>query len=95
MFLVYFDTWDHHILILTLMLIIVLFDLPRKSEITKLFLKPGLYILNFLNLVGFGIIGLLTISYFPYNFVSTIFILLILYGIGKYTLLKKSVNRDD
>jgi len=95
MFLVYFDTWDHHILILTPILIIVIFDLPRKSDITKKFLKPGFYVLNFLNLVGFGIVGILTISFFPYNFVSTVFMLLILYGIGKYSLLKNSVNRDD
>ena len=85
MLLVYFDSWDHHLLILTPLLIIALFNLPKNSEITKKFIIPGFFVLNFLNLFFIGV-WVLTMSFFPYNFVSTIFLLLILYGIGIYSL---------
>ena len=85
MLLVYFDSWDHHLLILTPLLIIALFNLPKNSDITKKFINPGFFVLNFLNLLFIGV-WVLTMSFFPYNFVSTIFLLLILYGIGIYSL---------
>jgi hypothetical protein len=46
---------------------------------------PGFFALNFLNLIFIGV-WVLTSSFFPYNFVSTVFLLLILYGIGMYSL---------
>ena len=85
MLLVYFDSWDHHLLILTPLLIIALFNLPRDSEITKKFIKPGFIALNFFNLVFMGV-WILTQEFFPYNFVGTIFLLFIIYGIGIYSL---------
>ena len=85
MLLVYFDSWDHHLLILTPLLIVALFNLPKDSEITKRFIIPGFFALNFLNLIFIGVWAL-TISFFPYNFISTVFLLLVLYGIGIYSL---------
>jgi len=85
MLLVYFDSWDHHLLIITPLLIVVLFNLPRDSEIANKTIIPGFIALNFLNLIFIGVWAL-TESFFPYNFVSTIFLLLILYGIGIYSL---------
>jgi len=85
MLLVYFDSWDHHLLILTPLLIVALFNLPKDSEITKRFIIPGFFALNFLNLIFIGVWAL-TISFFPYNFISTVFLLLVLYGIGMYSL---------
>jgi len=94
MLLVYFDSWDHHLLILTPLLIIVLFNMPKNSEITKKFIIPGFFVLNFLNLLFIGV-WVLTMSFFPYNFVSTIFLLLILYGIGIYSLkIDKNVQEN-
>jgi len=90
MLLVYFDSWDHHLLILTPLLIIALFNLPRNSEITRKFIKPGFIFLNFFNLLFFGV-WMLTREFFPYNFVGTIFLLLIMYGIGLYSL-KSELN---
>jgi hypothetical protein len=93
MLLVYFDSWDHHLLILTPLLIIALFNLPKNSEITKKFIIPGFFVFNFLNLLFIGV-WVLTMSFFPYNFVSTIFLLLILYGIGMYSLKKDIKNKE-
>ena len=94
MLLVYFDSWDHHLLILTPLLIVALFNLPKDSEITKKFIIPGFFALNFLNLIFIGV-WVLTISYFPYNFVSTVFLLLILYGIGIYSLKSNKNIRES
>ncbi|MFX1504247.1 MAG: glycosyltransferase family 87 protein, partial [Promethearchaeota archaeon] len=47
MFLGYFDTWDHHLLVLTPLLIIIIFNLPRNSDLTKKFIKPSFFFFNF------------------------------------------------
>jgi hypothetical protein len=85
MLLVYFDSWDHHLVILTPLLIVAIFHLPKESEITRKFIIPGFFVLNFINLIFMGI-WILTQSFFPYNFVGTIFLLLIIFGIGIYSL---------
>ena len=59
MFLAYFDTWDHHILQIAPLLIISLFNLPRNSELTRKYIKPGFFFLNFFGLVFTGIFWLL------------------------------------
>ena len=87
MFLAYFDTWDHHILQITPLLILALFTLPRNSELTRKYIKPGFFFLNFFGLVFTGIF-MLTSSFFPVNFASTIFLILIFIGISKYCLKK-------
>ena len=94
MLLVYFDSWDHHLLILTPLLIIALFNLPKDSEIAKKFIMPSFFALNFLNLIFIGV-WVLTISFFPYNFVSTIFLLLIVYGVGMFSLKKDTNTRES
>ena len=88
MFLAYFDTWDHHILQITPLLILTLFVLPRNSDITRKYIKPSFFFLNFFGLVFTGIIWL-TLPYFPFNFASTIFLILIFIGVSKYCLKKK------
>lgn len=87
MFLAYFDTWDHHILQITPLLILALFTLPRNSELTRKYIKPGFFFLNFFGLVFTGIF-MLTSSFFPFNFASTIFLILIFIGMSKYCLKK-------
>ncbi len=89
MFLGYFDTWDHHILQITPLLILALFNLPRKSEVTKKYVKPGFFFLNFFGLVFTGVF-MLTTPYFPFNFASTLFLILIFIGISKYCLKKEN-----
>ncbi len=89
MFLAYFDTWDHHILQITPLLILTLFILPRNSDITRKYIKPSFLFLNFFGLVFTGIIWL-TLPYFPFNFASTIFLILIFIGVSKYCLKKKN-----
>lgn len=92
MLLGYFDSWDHHLLILTPLLIIMIFNFPRSSNITKKFIKPSFFFLSFLDLVFMGIWFIIQ-DYFPFNFVSTIFLLLIFYGVSKYCLTKDSINQ--
>ena len=83
MFLAYFDSWDHHLLNLTPLLIIMLFNLPRNSNITRKYIKPSFFFLSFLGLVFTGIFWL-TQLFFPFNFASTIFLVLIYIGVSRY-----------
>ncbi|MBN1803556.1 MAG: DUF2029 domain-containing protein [Candidatus Lokiarchaeota archaeon] len=83
MFLSYFDSWDHHLVVFTPILILIMINFPENSKTTKIYLKPGFFALSFLNLIGFGV-WFLIYEYFPYNFVSTIFLFWILFGLGKH-----------
>jgi len=89
MFLAYFDTWDHHLLQILPLLIISFFNLPRNSELTRKYLKPGFFFLNFSGLVFTGIF-FLTQSFFPFNFVSTLFLILIFIGVSRHCLKKQN-----
>ncbi len=92
MLIAYFDSWDHHLLILTPFLILIIFNLPRNSDITKRFIKPGFFFFNFFDLVFMG----LAYIWFPFNFESTIFLLLIFFGICKFCLSTRHLlNRDE
>ncbi len=92
MFLSYYDSWDHHLLILTPLLIIILFNLSRKSDITKKFIKPSFFFLSFLDLAFMGLYFAVE-SYFPFNFASTIFLLLVFYGLIKYLNFKNNKKK--
>jgi hypothetical protein len=95
MLLVYFDSWTHHLLVLTPLLIILMFYMPRNSEITRKYFKPSFFFLNFFDLAFMGIWFIIQ-NWFPFNFVSTIFLLIIFYGLSKYTLSKDlDVQLDD
>ncbi|MFO7796118.1 MAG: glycosyltransferase family 87 protein [Promethearchaeati archaeon] len=83
MLLVYFDSWDHHLLIILPLLIIIIFDMPEDSEIKNKFIKPGVIYYVFLDLVFMGIWYLIK-PWFPYNFLATVFLILNFYGISKY-----------
>ncbi len=91
MFLAYFDSWDHHLLNLTPLLVIMLFNLPRNSDLTRKYVKPSFFFLNFLGLVFTGLFWL-TQLFFPFNFASTIFLVFIFIGVSKYCL--KNMNKD-
>jgi len=88
MLLVYFDSWNHHLLILTPILIIIMFQLHKESETTRKYLKPNLLFLSFLDLPFMGI-WYLTQNFFPFNFAITISLILILIGISKESLFIK------
>ena len=83
MLICYYDSWDHHLLNLIPLLLIILFNLPRQSEITKKFIKPSLIFLCFLDLAFMGVYFAVK-DIFPFNFGSTIFLVLIFYGLIKY-----------
>lgn len=87
MLLTYFDSWDHHLLNLTPILIIIIFNLSKSSEITNS-IKFSLYFFNFFDLAFVGI-WYLIYPLFPYNFEATFFLLLTFYAICKYCLLKR------
>ncbi|MFX1376258.1 MAG: glycosyltransferase family 87 protein [Promethearchaeota archaeon] len=89
MFLCYFDSWDHHLLNLIPLLIIVLFNLPRQSNLTKNYIKPSLFFLSFFDLAFMGLF-FLTKEFFPFNFGSTIFLILIFYVLVKYNITKNN-----
>lgn len=82
MLLAYYDSWTHHLLALTPILIILIFIIPRNSDITKIYIKPSFFFLNFIDL-GFMGIWFIIKNWFPFNFVSTIFLLLIFFGLIK------------
>lgn len=88
MLLAYFDSWDHHLLNLTPILIIIIFNQPRHSNITKS-IKLSLFFFNFFDL-GFVGIWYLIYPLFPFNIEATFFLILAFYGISKHCLLKKS-----
>jgi hypothetical protein len=97
MFLAYFDTWDHHILQITPLLILALFSLPRNSELTRKYIKPGFFFLNFFGLVFTGIFWLLMLTigpFFPFNFASTLFLILIFIGVSQYCLKKQNAGTN-
>jgi len=87
MLLTYFDSWNHHLLILTPLLTIILFDQPRNSEISRKYIKPSIIFFSFFDIIFMGVF-LLTQNFFPFNFASTIFLILSFYGIIRI-LLKK------
>ena len=93
--LVYFDSWNHHLLNLIPLLIIIIFNLPRQSEITNKYIKKGFFFFSFFDLAFMGL-WFLTVKWFPYNFASTVFLILIFYGLSKHSLYpeeKYSVNK--
>lgn len=91
MLLVYYDSWDHHLLNLIPILIIILFNLPRNSVVTRS-IKSSLIFFSFLNLVFVGI-WYLIYPLFPFNFESTFFLLVSFYAIYKY-LVKKDMHHS-
>jgi len=88
MFLVYFDSWDHHLLILIPILIIIVFNLPRQSEITNKYIKPTLFFVAFIDILCMAIYVLVE-QWFPFNFGTTIFLVITLIGIYKLSFLNK------
>jgi hypothetical protein len=94
MLLTYYDSWDHHLLNLTPILIILIFNLPRQSEITSS-IKPSLIFFNFFDLAFVGI-WYLIYPLFPFNFEATFFLVLTFYAILKFCLKnkKKSLGED-
>jgi hypothetical protein len=88
MLICYYDSWDHHLLNLIPLLLIILFNLPRQSKITRKFIKPSIFVFGFLDLAFMGLIYAL-IDIFPFNFISTIFLILIFYGLITHLKLEK------
>jgi hypothetical protein len=92
--LAYFDSWDHHLLILIPLIIISIFSINKNIENNEnkgKFMsmeKKALYFFLFIDLPIFGLIFILR-SIFPYNFIPTIFLLL-LYGVNGKLLMRKS-----
>ena len=74
MLLVYFDSWNHHLLNLTPILIVIMFNLPRHSKITQP-IKRSLFFFSFFDLAFVGI-WYLIYPLFPYNFEATVFLIL-------------------
>jgi hypothetical protein len=90
MLLVYFDSWDHHLLILTPLLLISIFSFPHNSEISKKYLIVSFLFFSFTDLACVGLWYLLE-TWFPFNFIPTIFLFLTFIGISKH-LLKQNNN---
>ncbi len=94
MLLVYYDSWPHHLLVLTPILIILIFSIPRDSNITENYLKPSLFFFNFFDL-GFMGIWFLTQKWFPLNFMSTLFLLITFYSVSRICLMKVLDNQKN
>ncbi|MFX0035415.1 MAG: glycosyltransferase 87 family protein [Candidatus Hermodarchaeota archaeon] len=83
--LTYFDSWDHHLLNLIPILIIFNFSLPHHSQTTTK-INYGIFFFSFFSLFFAGI-WFKIYRLFPYNFLTTVFLLLIFYEISRYCLL--------
>ncbi|MFX1504249.1 MAG: glycosyltransferase 87 family protein, partial [Promethearchaeota archaeon] len=83
----YFDSWDHHLLNLIPLLIITIFSLSQYSKHITI-IKASLIFLSFFSLIFTGI-WFQIYSIFPYNFESTIFLILTFYAICNYYLYRK------
>ncbi|MFX0075660.1 MAG: glycosyltransferase 87 family protein, partial [Candidatus Hermodarchaeota archaeon] len=94
MFLAYFDTWDHHMLQITPLLILALFNLPRDADLTRKYIKPGFFFLNFFGLLFTGVF-MLTMPFFPFNLASTVFLILIFIGISIHCLRKQNDGSNN
>lgn len=90
MLLTYYDSWNHHLLNLTPLIMIIIFNLPRNSSLLK-YIKPSLFFFNFFDLIFVGI-WYFTYPIFPFNFVGTFFLFITFYGISKYLIGKKMEN---
>ena len=87
MLLTYFDSWDHHLLNLTPLLIITIFNLPRRAKLID-YIKPSFFFFNFFDIIFVGV-WFLTYPLFPYNFVGTFFLFVLLYSLMRYFLVKR------
>ena len=87
MLLTYFDSWDHHLLNLTPLLIITIFNLPRRAKLID-YIKPSFFFFNFFDIIFVGV-WFLTYPLFPYNFVGTFFLFVLLYSLTRYFLVKR------
>ncbi len=91
MLLVYFDSWDLHLIILIPLLIISIIhleDLSKEDKNRVFFLnsmKRSIYFFIFIDLPLFGLIYILK-DIFPYNFIPTSFLLMIYVSLGLYLL---------
>jgi len=91
MLLVYFDSWDLHLIILIpLLLISIIYigDLPNeKNQYRSMqnIMKKSFYFFIFIDLPIFGVIYAIR-DVFPYNFIPTIFLFLVFVSTGKYLL---------
>ncbi|MFX1420619.1 MAG: glycosyltransferase family 87 protein [Promethearchaeota archaeon] len=94
MLIAYYDSWTHHLLTLTPLLIILIFYMPRKSGITKKYIKPSIFFLNFFDLAFMGIWFIIQ-PWFPFNFLSTIFLFMIFYGLSKFCLTRDSNHQKS
>ena len=96
MLLTYFDSWDHHLLNLLPLIIIMFFTSPQNSKLNKKYLKPCLYFLSFLDIACMGLYVLMNPDVdnliFPFNFIPTLFLLYLFYGIIHYSI--KKHNRE-
>jgi hypothetical protein len=90
MLLTYYDSWNHHLLNLTPLMIIIIFNLPRHSKLLN-YVKPSLFFFNFFDLIFVGV-WYLTYPLFPFNFMGTFFLFLTFYSISKYCIVKKANN---
>ncbi|MFX1237422.1 MAG: glycosyltransferase family 87 protein [Promethearchaeota archaeon] len=85
MLLVYYDSWNHHLLVLTPLIILIIFNQPEDSEISRKYMKPPFYLLCFFDLPFLGL-WYLTRDFFPFNFAFTVGLILIFYGISLYSI---------
>jgi hypothetical protein len=91
MLLAYFDSWDHHLLILIPLLIISLFNFPKNSSIRTYTIEPSFFFFSFLDFACVGLWYLLA-DVFPFNFIPTISLVICFVSISKYILEKKDME---
>jgi hypothetical protein len=96
MLLTYFDSWDHHLLNLLPLLIIAIFNGSQGSKVNKKYIKPSFFFLCFLDIAFMGLYILMNPNinsmFFPFNFVPTLFLCYLFYGIAKYSIIKPNTE---
>lgn len=89
--LTYFDSWDHHLLILIPLLIVIFFNLSENYESEKRVIKYSIFFFNFIDLIFMGIYFIIE-PFFPFNFGSTVFLILLYYNMIKISILRSNNN---
>lgn len=91
MLLAYFDSWDHHLLILIPLLLISLFSFPKNNTVRTYYIEPSFFFFSFLDFACVGLWYLLE-DIFPFNFIPTISLILCFFSISKHILEKNDME---
>ncbi|TFF95799.1 MAG: DUF2029 domain-containing protein, partial [Promethearchaeota archaeon] len=94
MLITYYDSWNHHLLNLLPLMILIMFNLPRNSELTVPYFKRSFFYFSFFD-IGYMGVWFLLYPYFPFNFMATIFLTISFIGVCKYAYKNRGHTQEE